>query len=290
MIKQPMLAETLEEDTKIIYPVYASSKLDGIRCVTQYGEALSRSMKLIRNNFIRNTIQSNCPDNLDGEIITLTNGKVDDYNTVQSKVMSFDGTPDFQYVIFDFISSDMFDHRYFLYSELELPNFCVKLKQTLIHSDEELKDFEENALETGFEGVMLRKVNGLYKQGRSTLKQFYLIKVKRFADDEAEIIGFEEKLINDNEAFTDITGYTKRSKEKAGMIKAGTLGALVVKDLKTGLEFTVGSGLNDSQRKEIWENQETYIGMIITYKHFKFGAKDKPRFPIFKGFRHQDDM
>ena len=68
------------------------------------------------------------------------------------------------------------------------------------------------------------------------------------------------------------------------------LGAFVVKDIATGVEFRVGSGLDDSLREEIWRNWESYIGKIVTYKHFPVGAIDKPRHPIFKGFRAVEDL
>ena len=75
-----------------------------------------------------------------------------------------------------------------------------------------------------------------------------------------------------------------------------TLGALLVKDLLTGVEFGIGSGFNDAQRKEIWENRYEWIGKIVKYKHFAVGAVEAPRFPIFisgaefVGERHVDDL
>ena len=43
-------------------------------------------------------------------------------------------------------------------------------------------------------------------------------------------------------------------------------------------------------RMEIWSNQEKYLNQIIKYKYFSVGVKDKPRHPVFQGFRHLDDM
>ncbi|MFM7851045.1 MAG: hypothetical protein ACKO96_03815, partial [Flammeovirgaceae bacterium] len=55
-------------------------------------------------------------------------------------------------------------------------------------------------LERGYEGVMIRGLHGPYKQGRATLKQGWLMKLKEFDDDEAVIIGYEEKMKNNNAA------------------------------------------------------------------------------------------
>ena len=54
--------------------------------------------------------------------------------------------------------------------------------------------------------------------------------------------------------------------------------------------FSVGSGFTDAQRLDFWRNAESLIGKVIKYKSFTVGVKDKPRFPIFLGFRHKDDL
>ena len=53
---------------------------------------------------------------------------------------------------------------------------------------------------------MARHRHGLYKLGRSTFIEQGLIKLKRFEDGEAEIIGFKEKMLNQNEATIDARG------------------------------------------------------------------------------------
>jgi DNA ligase-1 len=132
---------------------------------------------------------------------------------------------------------------------------------------------------------MLRDPNSLYKQGRHTLKSQALMKLKKFFDDEAVIIGFEEKMHNENEKTTDERGYSKRSHKQEGMVPAGTLGALVVK--WKDVEFKIGSGYNDQQRQELWDNRDNLIGKLVTFKYQSTSSYGVPRFPIFKAFYYE---
>ena len=135
----------------------------------------------------------------------------------------------------------------------------------------------------------MRDPNGLYKQGRSTLKQGWLLKVKRFLDAEAVVVGLVEKMHNNNEATLDERGYTKRSSHKENKVLANTLGALTVYSGEFG-EFDIGTGLDDNLRQLIWNNKGDYVGKLVKFKYFPIGIKDKPRLPVFLGFRHEDDI
>ena len=127
-------------------------------------------------------------------------------------------------------------------------------------------------LEQGYEGVMVRDANALYKYGRSTLKQSTLLKLKRFVDAETQVIGYEELI--------HATG-------KAG----DALGALVVIDVKSGVQFKIGTGFSMADRVEIWEQRDIkLVGRFVKYKSFPVGVKDAPRFPVFLGFRYRRDM
>ena len=65
---------------------------------------------------------------------------------------------------------------------------------------------------------------------------------------------------------------------------------MLVKDLVTNVEFSIGSGFNANGRKYIWKNQSIYIGRVVKYKYFEIGNYDKPRFPIYLGIRSNLDM
>jgi len=293
MIKKPLLASTCQLD-KIQYPVFASPKLDGIRCLIINGQPVSRKLKPIPNTHIREQL-SKLSHTFDGEI--MIPGCT--FNQMQSKVMSFDGEPYFEYNVFDYINDDL-DEPYI--KRLEklstiawdlYDNFKVNIVPVVsCSSEDELIKYENECIAAGYEGIMIRKYDGRYKEGRSTVKEAILLKLKRFKDSEATVIDFVEKMTNTNVQEKDEMGYAKRSSAKDGMIPADTLGSLTVKEtLDNGGEilFNIGSGFNDEQRKEIWNNKEQYIGKFVKYKYQEFG-KDAPRFPVFLGFRHTDDI
>lgn len=287
-----MLATAIEDLAQIKFPVIASPKLDGIRCVKVDGKALSRKFKPIPNHFVRTWIERNCPDGFDGEI--MCSGLT--FNEIQSAVMSEEGEPNFQYVVFDYVKDDLKK----LYKE-RLDDLVQALTMrdssrmwmndcVIITDLETLSNYEEQCVNDGFEGVMIRSLNSPYKLGRSTLKEQYLLKIKRFQDAEAVVVGFEEKMKNNNKLEKNELGYAKRSSSMAGLEAADTLGTLLVKDPKTNLEFGIGSGFDDKTRKEIWQNKDKYLNKLVTYKFQPSGGKDLPRFPVFKGFRSEDDV
>ena len=95
---------------------------------------------------------------------------------------------------------------------------------------------------------------------------------------------------NDNEAETNALGRTERSTKKEGMVGAGTLGGFNVRDLKSGVEFSIGSGFTADERSRYWSVRKAVVGGIVKYKYFATGSKDKPRFPIYLGVRDKIDV
>ena len=304
MIRKPMLAASMEDSkgnqmsfSDLKFPLMASIKLDGIRCLRVNGQTLSRSFKPIPNQYVQRMMAS-LPDGLDGELVTYNaDGSVRTFNEIQSDIMSEDGEPNFKFEIFDYVSSSLDDAFLFRYKKLEdlissLPKFCSLVKHVVLQDAASLERFEEEVVLQGHEGIMTRKPGGPYKCGRATFKSQDLIKIKRFKDSEAEIIGFEEKMHNANEAEIDELGHTKRSSSKDGLVPANTLGTLLVRDIHTNLSFGIGTGkgLNDDLKKKIWTNKDTYLGKIVSYRYQEVGTKDLPRIPSFQGFRDKRDM
>jgi DNA ligase-1 len=292
-MKAPMLAATVENVKDLVYPVLGSAKLDGVRCIVEDGVPLSRNAKPIRNKFVQKWFHEHDEtEGLDGELIVGPPNVHETYRVTNSAVMSTDGEPDFNYYVFDHVLKDdaPFSARYAALLKQPFTERVVVLEQCLIKNEEELRAYEENAINLGFEGLILRKLDGRYKHGRSTMKEHLLMKLKRFTDAEAEIVDLQEEMQNLNISQMDAFGHTERSSHKENMRGKGTLGALVVRDLKTDVEFNIGSGFDAQERARLWKDGKKLIGKIVKYQHFPVGAKDKPRFPTYLGFRDQDDM
>lgn len=290
MIQKPMLAVAIEDVNQLKYPVMCSPKLDGIRCLIVNGRPLSRKFKDIPNKYIRERLQNDLQGlTLDGEL--MLDGKP--FNEISSAVMSEDGQPDFSYHVFDYISSsdkEPFKQRFEKLCQLKLPSYCKVVDHLMVDSAADLLKYEATALASSYEGVMVRSLTSPYKNGRSTLREGFLLKLKQFSDSEAQILAFEEKMHNNNEATVDELGHTKRSTHKENMIPADTLGAFVVRDIHSNMEFRVATGLDDVLRKQIWLNRDQYLNKLIKYKYQPSGMKDLPRFPVFIGFRDDRDM
>jgi DNA ligase-1 len=291
---KPMLAGTVEDVNKLTYPMWASPKLDGIRAVVIDGVLLSRNLKPIPNKHVQSKFGLSDLNGLDGELILSTRNTADLFRLTSSAVMSVDGEPDVIFVVFDhFLCGEpRYAMRYQFMQPVQRNKYKgVRLIETVaVHNPQEVTALEELWLAQGYEGLMLRNAESPYKYGRSTLRESYLLKLKRFADSEAIILGFEEQQHNGNEATTDNLGHTKRTSHKANKTGKGTLGAFKVRDIKTGVEFNIGTGMDDALRAEIWNNWPTYSKQIVKYKYFPTGSKDKPRFPVFIGFRHPIDV
>ena len=285
---KPMLASPAE-DHLIQWPVLASAKLDGVRAIVRGGVVLSRALKPIPNKNVQKRFSH--LEHFDGELIVGASNHPDVLRATTSGVMRVAGDPDVSFHVFDHVASPLtpYSQRHHELLLVKKPTAGVTIvKQTRLFDSETLLEYETYVLDQGYEGVMLRHPDAPYKFGRSTAREGYLLKVKRFHDDEFEIVGFEEEMFNANEATTSELGRTKRSSHKANKIPKGRLGALVLKYGDT--TFNCGTGFNDAERERIWTERESYLGMLAKIKYFAHGIKDVPKLPSFLGIRDVRDM
>jgi len=172
--------------------------------------------------------------------------------------------------------------------------FAVTVPQVTITTLAELAAFEAGALAAGYEGVMLRSLDGPYKQGRATLNQGWLMKLKRYVDAEARIVSCYEEMENQNTEFTNELGRTARSSAKDGKVGKGQLGGFDVIGINgayKGVEFRVSSSsIDHEERKLLWASRHALTDLFLTYKYFPIGSDLKPRAPVFKAFRDAEDI
>lgn len=298
---QPMLADNkIKIDANVLpqlrYPLFASPKLDGIRMrVDPVLGAVSRSHKPIPNRHLQMIIAQNpWLHHHDGELIVGSPTDKNAYNASQSAYMTQEGTPAINYHVFDYwgnftvpyatrhlLLCDNIYNNHFIGKETDMAHIVPQYR---CYTPEDVLKHEEKYVNAGYEGLILRSIDGHYKNGRSTFKEGLLLKFKRLEDAEARIIGFEQLLRNQNEQKPDNFGFAKRSAHKANMVPVDMVGSLIVETEEWG-QFNIGSGLDDALRIEMWHSQQQYLGRQITFKYIPHGTKDKPRQPIFKGFR-----
>lgn len=297
-----MLAATLKkgQEKDLKFPLWASPKIDGVRMYIKDGVGYTRSNKLIPNKYVQSIIESASSewDGYDGELVVGKPYDKDVYNNTSGAVRRESGEPDVTFCVFDYCDIPDLDYanRLWLLSEFrtvandDLLADIVELVDTkLITSYEELEVYEQEVLAQGYEGVILHSPTALYKQGRSTLKEQCMIKLKRFLDAEAEIIGFEELMHNHNQAVTNELGLTERSSHKENLEGGNKLGALICKTPE-GVEFKIGTGFNDAQQQEFWKRRDELLGHLVTYKYFSHGIKEAPRHPVFLRLRTSGDI
>lgn len=294
-MQKVMLASAVTDYSKITWPKYASPKLDGVRAIVIDGVVYSRSGKPIRSKAVQKLFGDHRYNNLDGELIYGSPTAEDVFNKTTSFVMS-ENVPEgmsekeITYFTFDYVKDGAtFVERRGCGPIPSPQEQRIDVGQVMLYSLEEMEDYEAQCLKEGYEGIMLRSVEGMYKHGRATEKSQDLLKVKRFVDYEVKVIGFEELLTNNNPAMTNELGYQERSSCKENLVGANTLGALRCVT-QEGVEFNVGTGFDAATRKHIWDNRDKYVGKLAKIKSFPIGVKNAPRLPVFLGFRDEDDL
>jgi DNA ligase-1 len=229
---------------------------------------------------------------LDGELIVGDPCSKSVFRDTMKVTSAFDADiKELNFYVFDLVSEGEFKDR------LEAVRFCIPnhsrlryVPHLLVECEAQLLLYEEQALDTGYEGLMIRDPKGKYKNGRSTAREGGLLKLKRKETSEAKVVGFAEQMHNANEAKLDNLGYTERSSHQANLVPMGTLGALEVVDIKSNVQFNIGTGFTFADRDEIWKNMGKYLGKLVSYEYLPVGVKDKPRHPAFLGFRMAEDV
>lgn len=299
---KPMLAARPENLKDLSFPLLGSFKLDGIRALVLDGRLVSRRLTGIKNLALQRFYGGEQFNGLDGELFLPA--RFGDFHKGSGIVRSQSDADaiKIEFYVFDcFRFPDQpFEKRLRLAEDIVERHAAFQLMYPLEHkllrNLDDLLEYEEQALAKEFEGLCLRHPQGPYKFGRSTMREHWLIKLKRFADAEARIVGFEEQMKNNNIATTDALGKTKRSKHQENMVGKDTLGALVCVGLNgkfKNVEFRIAGGskqekaiaFDDAFRREVWRNQKRYLGRTITYTYFEPGSKDAPRHAGLLRFR-----
>jgi DNA ligase 1 len=295
---KPMLAPNEKVDLKsLTFPLIASYKFDGIRAIFMNGEMYSRSLKQLPNAQLHarfETLKKYSKEHnviLDGELWS----KSVPFNNLSGIIRQLDCSlpDDLNFYCFDNIENDdynlPFENRVIRYSLMLHFDYFQKVKQHKVMSVGEVENLFKEALENGFEGLILRDPNGRYKHGRGTIKEGLIFKVKPFETFDAKIIGvIQATEVNPNaEKKINELGRSVTSKKKDDRILIEKASAFVVK--YNGLDLKVTIAMTDEEKELIWASRDDAIGKTIEFKGMLVGSKNLPRHPVMIRFREDKD-
>lgn len=276
-----------KHEKKIKGECFIEYKYDGVRVIAiiqnNTATLYSRNGKLLSNFPHIEEALSKPEFNgmvLDGEVMS------EDFQSLMKQVHRKSGaqTQDAYLAVFDVLAYEEFvagecnrkatERRHILEAVSTLFDDCVRMVDaTLIDLDtdkgqEQFQAMNKQALELGYEGIMIKPAHEIYKCKRSHA----WLKIKPFIEVTLEIKSVEEG-----------TGKNE-----------GVLGALVVEGTDDGkfFQLNVGSGFTDENREQIWNNKEAVIGQLvevradavtISQEHHAYSLRF-PRFKTFRGF------
>ena len=296
-----MLAtDSAKHEKKMVGNVIVEPKLDGVRviviCDVDKDEVklFSRNGKELSNFPEINKQFDDMLDQMgesmvfDGEVMS------DDFQTLMREIHRKGGakTKDAKLNLFDCLPLSEFknggansvnDTILFRKKMLESFNYgpninlveYVKMNLSDEDGQKQFADYNKMCIDRGFEGIMVKPVNGIYECKRSTL----WLKVK---------------------PFIEVSLTVKDTEEGTGR-NVGKLGALIVEGKDDGkfIKTNVGSGLTDSDRETYWKAKDKLIGQIVEIRADAItqnqNAKDEwslrfPRFLRFRGFKPGEKM
>lgn len=167
--------------------------------------------------------------------------------------------------------------------------FLIMPNSFILDSVDDIDWAFNEALNEGWEGLVLTHMEHVYKYGRNTLKQGTILKLK---NDNVEYDGVILDIVEATEVKEGVEktvnelGRSRTSKKKEDRRPSGMAKGFVVQFGEIGT-FTVGlKGFDNEQKRELLENKENYIG-----RHFKYNAmppnKDFPISAYFKSWRDE---
>lgn len=200
----PMLAQPFEKHgKKIVYPCAVQPKLDGVRMLARrvQGDILltSRTGKVFTSaslNKIRDALAFLKDDTivLDGELYS----KDLTFDQISGACRNQQETFPLEYHVYDMMVTDRgltFKERMSRMHAMIMNGDSVirRVHTRICDTPEDIPEFHDTYTRLGYEGLMIRNLHGVYECARSQ----HLQKLKRFQDDEFEIVGMRQATGND---------------------------------------------------------------------------------------------
>lgn len=270
----PMLAEKYRDHAKkIAWPCFGQLKLNGHRCIAiidSKGKATLWSRK--RNQIfsvphIVAALEASVANDtvLDGELYDhayVQKHGLEAFNHLVKRDTPTEGHEVVKYNIYDAPLLDEDQIHRFAYIGRQLPNNVeeplVLVETRALNNHDEAMAFLEKAMDDGYEGIMLRNYNGMYKS-HPTGRSYDLLKLKgkgnKCDDAEFKVVGV---------------------KEGKGKM-AGKAVFMCVTD--KGVPFDAKMVGPIEKLKQYWDNPALIVGKMVTVEFQGFSNKGKPWFP-----------
>ena len=239
---------------------YMSHKIDGIRATWDGSKLLTRGGNEI---FAPSWFLESLPEDftLDGELVFAPDGNecgnFQQTCSVVKRHVPDDRWKNVMYFVFEFPSKDYtFDLIYDWAKERVTPPHIRVLEQVVCTSVEHMREYHDEYVGRGGEGIMLRNPDSKYEYKRSK----NVLKVKIWDDAEATVIDH-------------LPGQGKHEGRLGGAICNWT-------DGRNDRTFHVGVGWTDAER----ENPPP-VGTIITFSYFGLTDAGSPRHPKYLRIR-----
>lgn len=299
-------------EERLKFPILVQPKVDGVAAYNRHGKLLGRSLKTHGNEFT--TKQYSLPEyhGFCGELIAgIDQTAADLCRMTTSAVSTYKGEPETTWMLFDYVTEETrtlgytqrIDRLLDVLDSLGHPANLAVIGSVTVKNKEELLKYEEQVLNAGYEGIIIRDPSLPYKYGRCGKTYMGCWRVKRFIEEEILVTSIEEGESNQNEAVINELGRTGRSSHAAGKVPNGLVGNIkgnLLKDvvdpqsgavlLHKDMEVTVSPGNMTMQMKQhYFKNQHELIGKVVKFKMFPKGILDKPRFPTFVTIKAESD-
>ena len=270
----PMLALSYEKrGHNIEWPCYVQPKIDGVRCTvgikngkinmfTRKGKEMTL-MPHIEKDLERLFAQAKALDYdtdhlyFDGELYSDDLTFQELAGTLRRHKNTKETLDKIYLIVFDMFWTNIntrFETRFKnlekLYEHMYLEK--VELIETRLINEDELEMKHQQYIENGYEGIILRNMDGYYKMKHRSAD---LQKLKMFQDEEFEIIGFKEG------------GGTEK-------------GCVVWQCAGQDGSFWVRPKGTQEERRELFESGVDYVGKQLTVRYQELTDDGVPRFPV----------
>lgn len=274
---------TKEYWNKIQYPVALEPKLDGVRCTIQINNSssnglfqdkiISLSRESMDYNFGTSKIREKLEPIFEKYPTLILDGELYKHGMPQSEIsgaMRSKGGGQYKHIfdtieyhVYDIVNSSIYfgARRKFLELLLEeFPDTFILNPLKVTNTKEELDIYEEEIVNKGYEGIMAKNLDGLYKPN---VRSWDSLKIKRFEDAEFKIVGFELG----TRGVQDLIFILEHPKDKESTFKAVATGTKAQKEeLWVDLELDI---------KQVRISNK-YIGKKATVKFKEYNQYGTP--------------